>query len=262
MLKLQTTPSPPTLRARALSGLGSLMFEQGDYASARAVHQESLGIRREQSDLHGVASSLDGLAWLANAEGDYSTGRALHQESLCIRRQLDDKRGIASSLTGLGYIASVQADHVAARAYHEESLAIRRQLGDTQGIANSLVYLGWLRIDQQDFPGARGPLAEGLTLARELGDATVVVDGLEISAYLAMNVGRMDRAARLQGAADALRETIGVPMSPSEHSLYDGELATVRAALGEPEFAAAWAEGRAMSMEQAVAYGLNEAGGS
>ena len=111
-------------------------------------------------------------------------------------------------------------------------------------------------IDQRDHDRARGLLAESLAIARELGDPRVVIDGLEISAYLAVAVGRMDRAARLQGAAEALRETIGVPLSPSERALYEVTmLPAVRAA---PGFAAAWAEGRVMSVEQAVAYALEE----
>lgn len=93
---------------------------------------------------------------------------------------------------------------------------------------------------------------------RELGDARVVVDGLEISALLALTVGQMDRAARLLGAADALRETIGQPLSPSERAGVDVDVATVRTALGDDAFTAAWAVGRAMSLEEVIAYALED----
>ncbi len=65
-----------------------------------------------------------------------------------------------------------------------------------------------------------------------------------------------ERAARLWGAAEALREVIGSPRPPNEREEYERGLATVREALGEEVFSAAWAEGRAMSLEQAIEYAL------
>ena len=213
---------------------------------------------RELGERRGIARCLTGLAWVAIDEGDFATGRALHVESLAIMRELGERRGIALAHAGLGHIANVEGDHRAARVHTEESLAIMRDLGDVRNIARSLVSLGWLAIDRQDHAGARGLLAESLAIARELGDAMVAADGLEIFAYLALAVGSMDRAARLQGAAEVLRETIGVPLSPSERAGYDVDVAAVRSAMGEPKFAAAWADGREMTVEQAVAYALEE----
>jgi hypothetical protein len=115
-------------------------------------------------------------------------------------------------------------------------------------------------IDQHDHARAREHLTEGLTIARELADPRVIIDGLEIVAYLALGVGRADRAARLQGAAETLRETIGLPLSPSERLFYDDDVAAVRAALGEAALAAAWSEGKAMAVEQAIAYALEAVG--
>jgi non-specific serine/threonine protein kinase len=243
----------PASRAKVLCELGFLTIDQGDDATARVLIEESLSILRARGDRHGVARGLVGLAWIANDEGDFAMGRALHEESLSIMRELGDGRGIALALNGLGNFASVHSDHAAARACHEESLAIMRALGDRYGVSRALVGLAWVGIDQQDHAGARGVLAESLAIAHGLGYPRVVIDGLETFAYLAVAVDRMDRAARLQGAAEALRETIGVPLTTMERAQYDP--AAVRASL---ELAAAWEEGRAMSVEQAVAYALDE----
>jgi non-specific serine/threonine protein kinase len=145
-----------------------------------------------------------------------------------------------------------------ARAYHEESLAMFRTLGDRRNIARALIHLGWVGIDQHAHAEAREHLTEAVTIARELADPRVMIDGLEIFAYLALGVDRPDRAARLQGAAETLRETIGLPVSPSEHIFYDADVAAARAGLGDAAFNAAWGEGRALSMEQAVAYALHQ----
>jgi len=64
-------------------------------------------------------------------------------------------------------------------------------------------------------------------------------------------------AAQLWGAATALREGIGSPRSPIEQEQFDGEVTAIRSALGEAAFAAAFAEGRALTMEEAIAYALN-----
>ena len=259
VLHLSGTRSHPWLRAKALCEIAFLTSDRGDRAAARVLSEESLAIMRELGDRRGVATSLDGLAWIANDLGDFSTGRALHEESLAIMREVGDRRGIALALSGLGYIASVQRDHVAARVLTEESLAIMRDFGDRREVARTLAHLGAVAIDQRDHDRARGLLVESLAIARELADPRAVIDGLEASAYLAVAVGRADHAARLQGAAEALRETIGVPLSPSERALYEmTTLTPVRAAQGEHGIASAWAEGRAMTLEQAVAYALDE----
>jgi tetratricopeptide (TPR) repeat protein len=256
VLDLAGTQAYPWSRANVLWAMGCLATDQGDYAEARALHEERLAIMRELGDRLGVARGLTGLAWIATERGDYSTSRALHEESLAIMRDLGDRRYIAYGLQGLGRIAAVQGDRIAARTHYEEALAIMREVGDPRNVARLLMNLGWEAVDQEAPAGVRERLTEGLAIADELGDSRTMIDGIELSAYVARALGRMDRAARLRGAADAFRETIGLPLSPAELTLYDP--AVVRAALGEPGFAAAWAEGRAMTPEQAVAYALDE----
>lgn len=261
VLRLTGTRAHPRSRANVLDELGYFALDQGDQAAARTCHEESLAIMRALGDKRGIARSLDGLAWVANDVGDFSTGHALHEESLAIAREVGDRRGIALALSGLGYVASVRRDHAEARTLAEESLAIMRALGDRREVARTLAHLGAVAVDQEDHARARGLLAESLAIARELGDPRVVIDGLETSAYLAVAVGRPDRAARLQGAAEALRDTIGVALSPSERALYEvTTLTAVRAAQGEHGIAAAWADGRAMSQKQAAAYALETVG--
>jgi predicted ATPase len=260
VLLLVGTRKYPRLRAKMLCELGFLTDDQGDYGEARALQAESLAIRRELGDQRGVARCLIGLGWIASNEGDYATGRALHEECLAIMREVGDRRGIAQALGGLGHVAYVQGDHTEARAYHEESLSIAREVGDQRSVARSLTNLGWLAIERRDHTGAREWLAEGLAISYELGDARQLIDGLETFVCLALALSDMEQAARLQGAAEAIRDTIGAPLSPSERTFYDVEVAAVRAALGEVTFAAAWGAGRAMTLEQAVAYALDAVG--
>jgi tetratricopeptide (TPR) repeat protein len=256
VLQLAGTRVDPKLRAKVLCELGFLAADQGDYAGARTLQRESLAMMNELGDRRGIARCLTGLAWIAIDEGDFATARDLHAESLAIGRDLGDRRGIALGLAGLGRIAAVQGDWATARTSHEESLAIVRELGDMRNIARLLMHLGWVAVEQQDPAGAQERLAESLAIADELGDSLSLIDGLELSASLALALGRMDRAAQLRGAAEAYREVIGVPPRPTERASDDVDIAAIRAALGEPGFAAVWAEGRAMTLEQAVTYAL------
>jgi hypothetical protein len=77
---------------------------------------------------------------------------------------------------------------------------------------------------------------------------------LEALATIAGAQGQPQRAACVYGVAEALRDAIGAPLEPSERARYDQSVAAVRAALGGDAFAAAWAAGRAMPLEQALAY--------
>jgi hypothetical protein len=83
----------------------------------------------------------------------------------------------------------------------------------------------------------------------------VVAAALEEAAALAATLGRAQRAARLYGAAAALRAAKGVPLPPYLRAAHDGTVTGVRAALGDA-FAAAWAAGKALPLEQAVAEAL------
>ncbi|MBI3660878.1 tetratricopeptide repeat protein [Candidatus Acetothermia bacterium] len=111
-----------------------------------------------------------------------------------------------------------QGDYARARRFHESSLAIRREIGDKSGIAYSL---------------------EGLAKVACLQEQT-------------------ERAARLFGEMKVLRESIGAPLPPSDRTDYERHLATVRASLSEGAFANAWAQGRAMTLEQAIDYALQK----
>ncbi len=84
-----------------------------------------------------------------------------------------------------------------------------------------------------------------------------VLEGLS---GVAEREGRAERAARLLGAAAALREELGTPLSPIVQADHDHALNAARAALGEEAFEAAWTEGSEMTFEEAIAYALGDDG--
>ena len=240
----------------SLYSLGNVALEQSDYAAARRLFKETLALFRQLGDQEGIALSLSNLGRMAWLQGDNAVAQALGQESLTIRRQLGDKYSIADILTILGFVATDQGDYAVARALIEESLTIRRQLGDQTGITNSLFCLGRVAFDQGDHAMARRLFEESLTLSRQLGNQPGIADSLNGHAFTADGQSQWGRAARLGGAAFALRESLGIPLHPVGRKRFDKAMASAREAVGEETFAAAWDAGRAMTVEQAVEYAL------
>ena len=109
-----------------------------------------------------------------------------------------------------------------------------------------------------DAASATAHLTESLALRRELGERLGIAECLEGLATVAAGTGQPERAARLLGAAEALREAIGAPLPPVDRPDHDDDDSATRAALGEAAFAAAWAAGRALTVEQAVAEALGD----
>ncbi len=242
--------------ANTLFWLGMVAGDQGDYPRAVELVQESLDLRREIEDESGVAYSLHLLGELARDHGDYSRERQLLEESLTLSRKLGDKWGIGLNVMGLGELALRQRAYELATALGEESLALWRELGDKRMSGIALETLGFAAHGKGDNVAARALLAEALRLLSELRDRWSIPRILEGSAAIASTEGSPERAARLFGAAEALREAANVPLPPADRADYDHNVAAVRAQLDEAAFAKAWAEGRAMTLEQAVEYAL------
>jgi hypothetical protein len=89
-----------------------------------------------------------------------------------------------------------------------------------------------------------------------MGHRSAVAHQLECLAFIAKAMEQPDQAARLLGAAEALRQKIEIDMTPSEREEYEKEVADLKANMNEKEFNTLWAEGKSMTMEQAIQLAL------
>ncbi len=240
------------VRAKALQGAGSLaVFGQSDFAAGEHFYKQALDLWREVGNDAGVAFTLNGLGMVAAGQGAYASARAFFEESLAIRRRLEDIWGIAASLHNLGRLAYRQADYETALVLIEESLTIYRERGDKQGIAMALVNLGFVACNRAEYQSARSLFDESLVLRQELGDERGIAYALEGFAWLAGAQGQARLAALLFGAANALRQSLRALLPPADRP-YDRQISAARAELGDDAFSAAWAEGGAMTLDEAV----------
>ena len=235
---------------------GSLSAHRGDLAAARTLYELSLSIRRELGDQPQIASLLSNLAIVARSQGNYSLARTLTEESLEIRRTLGDRRGIAVSLNNLGNVALDQEDYTGARAHLEEAVALQREVGDRSYIANALDNLGNVARAQGDYAAARALYAESLTISHEVGEKWLMAYLFEDMGCLAATLKQPERALRLVGAASALREAIGAPLTAVERDKLERLLAPARHNLDEAAQSAALTTGKSLTLEEATAFAL------
>jgi tetratricopeptide (TPR) repeat protein len=162
--------------------------------------------------------TLNNLGVDAEAQGDYARARVLYEEALVLQREASDTQSIALFLSNLGGIARLQGDIAAAAAYHHESLLVWRELQDRWNTVATLLEVGRLAVLREKHEGA----------------------------------------SRLFGSAEALSEAVGVPVvaREKERPEYEQTIATVHTALGASGFAAAWAAGRLLRLDEAIAEAL------
>src|SRR4029078_1672765 len=134
--------------------------------------------------------------------------------SLELRRQMEDRDGVASCLNDLGVLARDLGDFARARQYLDESLELCRAMGNRYGLSFVLNNLSLLALHEGAYERVRPLLDESLALAQELGSREKIACALNGFASLAAVRAEPIAAARLFGAADALRQAIGVPMAP------------------------------------------------
>jgi non-specific serine/threonine protein kinase len=206
----------------------------------------------------GEAGTLGRLGLVALQEGDYATARALLSESLDAHRQLVGDSDFAFILcrARLGHVAHAEGDLAGARALYEQSLAVLAAWDDKRVLAGLLVSLALVDIDAAAPAAARARLEEGAALVRELQDRATAALCLDGFAGLAAAQGQPARALRLAGAAARLRQALGAAQPRNLRDWVERHLGPARRALTAGDRAARWADGQAMSLEEALGYAL------
>jgi predicted ATPase len=242
--------------AWARADFAHALSQQGNYDRAIELHQAALALWREVGHKDRIARSHVCLAEMHYfSQGDPARVHTLLEEGLALCREVGYKEGIADCFCLSGRLALSQGDEALARSLVEESMVLYRELGNRQKTGESLFALGRIAESLGDYAAARAMCEESLVIGRAVGDNRNIAPRLEGLAGLFVAQGEPVRAVRLWGAADAQREAMGTPMPPVYRADYDRSVASARTQLGEQAFAAAWAEGRMMTLEQVLSGG-------
>lgn len=231
----------------------------GDYESSRQHYEKALAVWERLENRTKIAGVLSDLAIVARKEGDLLKARSLQERVLRMRREAGHRHPIAISLCNLGAVLNHQGDFAEARNCLTESLALFRELGDAYGVSLVLTNLTNTAEYLEDHVWAEALAREGLALCMELGDKIGLALYFSSFAVIAFRQSHPVRAARLLAVEEALRSTLGAPLPVSERTDHQEFIVKVRTTLGEEAFSAAWAEGHAMTVEQALYYARDEA---
>src|SRR5262245_2888687 len=182
--------------------------------------------------------------------------RTMLAESLTISRSLNHPFLLAQVLHMMGVVALIEHDGVQARAAFAESLSLCRDLGERLSIGLNLRYLGEVARQQGDYAAARALLVESLVCYDENGSKQGIAECIRGLAMVAAAWGQPEQAVRLLAAAESVRTTIGTYLDPAGYGGHDSILTAARSQLGDATFAAVWAAGRALTLDQAIAEAL------
>jgi predicted ATPase/class 3 adenylate cyclase len=248
--------APAEIRYPALTVAGLIAYKQGDYATARDIAEELGRLSAETHHERGSADALNLLGVIAAGDGTYGEARDLLERAKSVRERIGDDTGVQISTHNLGLLALNQADYRRARPALEEALAIAEKQELDAMIGNSLCDLGFAELGEGRFERARTRFAAGLEAALQMGWRENVAYCLVGSSSVDFAKGRVERAARSLGQVDRIVEDtllIFEHYAERERERVEREL---RSHLGPERLDALRAEGRSLSIEQAVAEAL------
>ena len=169
--------------------------------------------------------------------------------------------GVANAQYGFGSLARARGDNAAALRHFGSALEIFRQIDSRTEIARCLAGIAWVSLASLDIATAQARLAESLELSMATGQRLGIARGLEAFAALAVVHADDVTAIRLEGAATALRETIGPVRSAAAEARLSTLLAPAHQRLGGSAAASLLAEGRRLTMHEAVRFALRSGRG-
>ena len=249
-------PDRPML-ARTLADLVHVMGDPRDYAQARAYALESLALFRELEDGKGIAYALRELGLNETRVGNYAAAATYHSEALLLWRQLQAPRDVAWQLEITGESVWHLGDVAGAQRYWQEALQLFQTQEIEFGVLLILHHLGQVARVQGDAAQAAQHYGRSLQICWQLQDMHMSSRCLAGLGGVAALLGNSSLAAQLLAAAYHLFAKLPPFLAPADQCEYDALVAAVPAPMDAAEFAAAWARGEQMPLEQVVASGIN-----
>jgi DNA-binding CsgD family transcriptional regulator/tetratricopeptide (TPR) repeat protein len=248
--------TPVQDRLRVLTGAGTLAWYQADVDHSRQMCEQALALAREIGDREAEAYQLGNLAVHASELGDNELAVTRYEESLAVAREHGSPEPVVLALHNLAIEDWARDDFASALGREEEALALAREHSMGWALPFVLAGLGSTALDLGDSARAVGCYQESIALAEVRGNVGDVIDALEGMARVAGVLGHAADAAQVFGATAVMREALPYPRSPGEAGRFESVMSGLRETLGADGFAAAWAEGQALSQEETIAAAL------
>jgi predicted ATPase/DNA-binding CsgD family transcriptional regulator len=241
------------LTAAAILGIGKADLEEGRHDAARARFQESLAISEKIGDLWQIAFAHDNLGHAALKQGKYARARFHHERSLAVWQEVLDDWGMEHAYSNLGLVALEEGDLPRGQEVFEENLRLVQRRGNRETIAMAHQGLGHVAFLKRDYASARWQYAQSLTVFSELRSPPDVAIALLGFVRIAWARSQPGRALRLAGAIAEMYAGFHGPASRVRALDVTPMIESCRQALGRGA-AAAWEDGRSMTVDQAIAF--------
>ncbi|MBX7235360.1 MAG: LuxR C-terminal-related transcriptional regulator [Caldilineales bacterium] len=242
------------LLALVLAAASTAERMAGNFQAAFELGERMIPMARQDGSSLYLGMSLLTQGLLAIEAGAYATARTLVDEGLALAYEDGDAFRIGGGLTLQGHLARCQEDYSQAKRAFESSVASLRTVGAERDLARALSNLGHACLHMGDADGALSVFEESLALHQAGQYKHGMAEALVGFAALAIVRGLPAAGAHLLGAAAASGRTLGIGLQPAACSEQDYYRMVARSRLGDAEFAAEEAAGRAMSLEQAIDY--------
>ena len=243
--------------ATALAFSGSAKIFDGDHTGAVREVEEAVAIARKSGEKLGLGIALGMMAQVEMiARHDVNAAEAFEREAIALTADGGNTWAILMLHFATGRGAMFRGDYVTARERFAKCLPIFQEMKDEHRV--NMIYSEFGHIDRYEgrYPQAEEAYRKTILVWEKLGHRAAIAHQFESFAFIAIAREQPERAARLLGAAEILRKKININMSPPELVEYQKEVAKLRAGMEEQSFESLWASGRAMSMEDAVAFAI------
>ncbi|MEJ2264498.1 MAG: adenylate/guanylate cyclase domain-containing protein [Anaerolineales bacterium] len=257
--ELRTVDDKSTL-AQALGFLAGADLLTGNFEGAIAAIEEALRLVEELGDKYIKGLILSAASRVeAFAKGDFSKAIDIHEEACDLLREHGTRWSYGITMYGFGHLAMSQKEFTLAREKFNIALQTMQELGSHRNVSMIKSDMAHVLRYEGKYPQAMSSYGETIREWQKMGHRSAVAHQLECMAFIAKYVEQPEKALRLLGAAQALRQRIEIDMTALERAEYDKEVADLKAHINENEFTSLWADGRSMTMEQAIQLALEPA---
>jgi len=248
--------APVSLRAKAVWAAGALAFPQGDHARMAALGAEGLQLASQSADPMDLRNALTIRGMVAMVQARYADALDPFQESVAICRQLGLSWQLGTSYLNLGTALLHAGSAEDAVATLQEGLRVYRELGDDVFAGHINNTMAHAALARHDVGEAEALAREALMAAAQQGERQGIAEGLQTLAAIAAARSDPDRAAKLAGAAAAVRETIAARPGPFDLAIPGGFLRTVEKTVTAKRWRRSWDAGHALGAAATVEYAL------
>jgi predicted ATPase/DNA-binding XRE family transcriptional regulator len=251
--------------AKTLFNTNLFGLRLGDYQTAEAYGKQSIALFRELGDKRNLAWALIGVGEVYRFANENERSEPFFTEAMTLFHEVEDKGGILHLLTSSGLDAITNDDYKHGMTLLNEHQTLAYELDEMWEMGVGVVYLGVAEFLQGNFNESERLFREGLARVHPYGDVDRCIDCLEGLAATAERRGQSVRSVRLWGAARHLYDSTG--LIPGKSWVWiprvrEPTITSLRIQLGEAKFGSAFAEGYAMTIDEAIEYALETVEGT